>query len=178
MLKSQARYTPFFKSLAVFCFLLLITIPVYVEAVEPEKPESDYILNPNIFTRLLFLFTGIALLVWIFLKSKSKSLVILEDRIEIKPFLKPKRHFLLKEIVEIEWGSGGKRPAVPVFTNLVSKASHDGVLIVLKDKRYLYFDIGEYSNFEELRTWFLNYGRKEGIIAVRPLEERKRSRKR
>lgn len=34
-------------------------------------------------------------------------------------------------------------------------------------------NVSDYGNFDELRNWFLTYGRKAGIIKIAPLSERK-----
>jgi hypothetical protein len=166
-MRSRARHTPFLKALSVFLFLLLVTMPLYVQKIEPDDPKSALIFNSIYFYIVLsgaFL-VGVSIFLLLFLRSKKVT--IDQNTITVKYFLKPAKAYTLADINQILWGSAiGKLGFIgPMATR--AKSRTDDVLISFRDGSSLYFSVGEYKNFDELRAWFLNYGKKAGLIKSR-----------
>ncbi len=171
MIRSVARHTPFFKALTVFCLILLFRAHTVVEKTRIfDGPR--YLFKVDAFLWTVLLCTLIPLCVFLFFKAKTKIFWIDNDNIDIKFYLKKRICFSLSEIALISWGSNDKTFTSWSPRNRSASARNDSVTITFKDGFVLSFDVSEYTNFDELRAWLLNYGKDKGIVKVKPVKER------
>lgn len=154
MIRSEARYTNYFKALTVFIFSLVIAVPVYF--------SNHNSIQPLFFIVILSLIV-FAVLVFFVLQLSAKKIVIGEDRIFVKFFLRQEVSFLFSEISEIHSVSGASYAGIGDSKG-VGPSRGDFFLVRFSDGSELAGTANEYSNFDELRAWFLNFGKQRGLI--------------
>lgn len=175
MILAIPRNTPFYKGLAVFCFLLLFSCASYLDKVNQGKGYI-YRFHSETFLKAALICFCLGFIVFLSIKARSKAFWIYDDKLELKKFLRKREQFLLTDIEEIGWGSS-ERTVMRAGSGTMARfasARKDSMTIFFKDGKEIEFWISEYSNFDELRAWFLNYGKRKGIIKIAPLAERKR----
>ena len=173
MIKPIPRQTPFFKSLTVFCFLVLIRAHTFIEKAKIFQGHR-YTFNQDAFFNGIFLCLAIAIVIFFYLKAKTKMFWINNDCIEIKFYLRKKMQLLLSEISSISWGSNEKAVTNWRLRRYSVASRNDSITITFNNGFILNFGVNDYTNFDELRTWFLNYGTKNGIIKLKPIHKRGR----
>lgn len=173
MLKAIPRRASLFQAILIGGFLILLFVPAYLDKSYDIKDPREYVFNLNSFIIAASIILLISTLLFFYFKSATKTFTIYQDRVEFKFYLMPKNYFLLSDIIEIHWSNGAKR----VGTRVSGKgeiARGDEISVVLSNGDVLHFDVSEYKNFDELRAWFLTYGRDSGIIKIEPINNRGR----
>lgn len=173
MLRAIPRKTSLFQAILIGCFLLLVFAPAYIDERNDLRDLTKYALSGHGFLIAVCIISTISAILLFYFKSATKTFTIYNDRVEYKFYSKPKEQFLLIDIEEIEWSSR-KRSVRTRISGRSEVARGDCISIILKSGDVLYFDVTEYKNFDELRGWFLTYGRDSGIIKIEPINNRGR----
>lgn len=174
MVKSVSRRTALSTALCVFGFFLILSTQKYFDLLPNEDRTSEYVFNAPHFLRSCLICSIPGTIMFLLIHLSSKKFIIQNDKIELKRFLRKREELLLTDICEISWGSGEGR--VMQSGSMANRATsrNDRITITFNSGRKLKIAVIEYSNFDEIRTWFLNYGRKTGVIKIRSLSDRKR----
>ena len=166
MIKTIARHTPFFRALIIFSFLFLFRIHTFVEKARVYKGHK-YALNSEAFLLAILMCLSVSAIFFFYLKAKTKKFWIDNNQIKIKFYLRKEMRVLLNEINSISWQSNGKEVTNFSPMSKTVSARNDSITITFKNEFVLNFNINEYSNFNELRVWFFNYGTERGIIKAK-----------
>jgi hypothetical protein len=171
MLKTIPTKASLLQASLVGFFLLVLLLPAYCDKNTSLSDPTEYVLNGTRFLIIVTVIFVISTLLFFYFKSATKTFMILNDRVEYKFHLKKQCFFLLSDICEMEWSSGRK-----FIRNSGGSATArgDSISIILKNGDVFHFDVSEYKNFDELRAWFLTYGRNSGIIKIEPINYRGR----
>lgn len=108
--------------------------------------------------------------------SNTPRIVIEKDHVSFStPFWKITKRFLLADLVSFSW-SGSPVIVRTRYAQATQKMSNAYFEIQFKHSEVITVLISDYANFKELQNFFYNQAVSRGIIQVRPLSERKRSR--
>ena len=173
MLRAIPRNASFFQATIIFCFLMLISSLAYVDERHDLRDPTKYSFNVKNFLVTLGVCVSISGALFIYFKAATKVFAIYDNRVEFKFYLKAKQQFLLQDIKEISWSSRKQIVGTRV-SGRRETARGDSLSIILMNGDVFYFDVTEYKNFDELRAWFLTYGRNVGIIKIEPINYRGR----
>lgn len=118
-------------------------------------------------TLAILAITGIVLL-------RKVKLEITAERIVFRNFSGKVRHnYLLSELVDFQWGNRPSRVNTFRYRGTTS-IKNEHIELFFKDghQQVIYFD--DYGNFDRIKKFLFRYCRNNGIISIRPLEERKK----
>jgi hypothetical protein len=175
MLESQPSSLPVGLSVGFFVILSFVTIPFYTET---DQNNSDYSLVPGAFMLILAVNFSIAGLFFLLFKFRTRRLKITKESVIITPFIGEVKTLDVSAIIAIDWGSPTDNRQLWLRNIRYSQPVREDFLTVsFREGDELKIGVRDYNNFDEIRGWFLTYGKQKGLIKIRPLSERKRQKK-
>jgi hypothetical protein len=138
-----------------------------------EKSESFPFLKFIIFIAccaIFFLFIGLLI-------YYTRTKISIDDKSVrvMNMFGKVKFEYLLSDIIDFQWGNKSETTGMTYGSNVQTQNKHS--VIVFKNREELMFGAVDYENYYEMKTYLFNYCIEKGIIYIRPIEERRRSRR-
>jgi len=167
VLKTQLGYWFFHRILAVHFLLMFVCFGITCNMGDVAVVLGQFVL---------IVFSSI--MVWLgYAEIEHATINKSTEWIELKDALnRVVLNCSLKDVTDIEWENKNVTYNAPRFQN--RSTNKKSFIVTFKNGYEWYAEGADYKNFFEVQGYLLTYCAKNEIIKVRPLAQRKRSRKR